>query len=847
MKLKVKLSTKMLIVLLAVGVLPIAAVSFAVWLSTSRLSDQVGTRFEAAAATVGDKIDRSLFERYGDVQAFGKNSALRNRDDWYKAGEESGIVRAMNALVDTYEIYYLCIFVDTEGRVIAVNSRDSGGREIDTSGLYKKSYADSPWFRAVSSGQSTTRTSFTAPGNDKARGTFVEDVHFDPDVKNVYVGDDGLTLGFSAPVYDVDGKVLGYWSNRAKFSLVEDIVVAEYNALAHAGFENAELTVLDGSGRIIVDYDPLGSGSSAVRHDSKVLLSLNLAKKGVTAAEHAISGKRGSVRTTHARKQITQVGGYAPLVGVLGYPGAGWAVLVRVPEADAMAGINDVHTFVAICAIVAVVLILGIGILFSRALTRPIGAMRDVAEGLAEGRVEQDLSYVSSDELGDLADSLRRTIEYVKDAAAAADKLAAGDLEAENTPRSDGDVLSHSFQRVLDSQKRVVDKVRQITSAARAGQLQERASAEGLDGVYQELVRGLNDVMSACAEPISEAREVLERVADRDLSARMTGDYEGDYRGVSESLNHALDNLCGALAQVRTAADQVTLASSEITTGCQSEAQSASEKASSLEEVTATLQEITAAAGKNAEDAESARGAVAKAGASAEGGVDNMTDMTQAMDRIKGSADETAKIVKSIDEIAFQTNLLALNAAVEAARAGDAGKGFAVVAEEVRGLAMRSAEAAKSTAEMIEESVRNAEQGVELNRSVTESFNEIGRRVKAALSVMSRITDASKKQSNAVAQINDALTTMSDSTQRSAATTEESASAAEELSGQARSLLKMVAQFSLDDGATTEEGSEPSATTFAEPDSGTYPRSDAPAADPAEVFPLDDAAVLESF
>ena len=217
---------------------------------------------------------------------------------------------------------------------------------------------------------------------------------------------------------------------------------------------------------------------------------------------------------------------------------------------------------------------------------------------------------------------------------------------------------------------------------------------------------------------------------------------------------------------------------------------------------------------QNVGNAKEARSLAEGARSSAELGAANMQNLSTAIGKIKASADSTAKIVKTIDEIAFQTNLLALNAAVEAARAGDAGKGFAVVAEEVRNLAMRSAEAAKNTANLIEESVKNSESGVTLNEGVAANLREINEQVQKVSEMMAEISAASEQQNTGVEQINSSVEQMNQVTQQSAANSEESASAAEELSGQSEELLNMVASFKLTNAQATKS---PRATRVHQP------------------------------
>ncbi len=353
------------------------------------------------------------------------------------------------------------------------------------------------------------------------------------------------------------------------------------------------------------------------------------------------------------------------------------------------------------------------------------------------------------------------------------------------------------FTKTQQVLREVLTETRQLVQAAQAGELAERADAARYEGDFRELVAGLNGTLAAVAAPIGEAQAVMARVADRDLTARMTGNFLGEYATIKQSINSAVESLSDTLAQVNAAAGQVAAAGAQITSGSQSLASSSSEQAANLEEVAASVQEFSTMAKSSAGNATDAREMAERALAHTGEGSARMERLTGAVAEIKSTSAETAKIVKTIEEIAFQTNLLALNAAVEAARAGDAGRGFAVVADEVRALAIRSAEASKTTADLIERGLSSAERGVALNNEVQESLRQINEQVVKVTSVVSEIATSADQQAQGVTQINAAIEQLNLVTQQVAANAEESASAAEELGSQARTLRDTVSSFRL--------------------------------------------------
>ncbi len=248
----------------------------------------------------------------------------------------------------------------------------------------------------------------------------------------------------------------------------------------------------------------------------------------------------------------------------------------------------------------------------------------------------------------------------------------------------------------------------------------------------------------------------------------------------------------GIADKIREGSKRLRAHSAQVAEASHNVSDNASVQAASLEETASSLEEMSSMTRQNAAHAAEAREASEKTRAVAESGREAVLRMSESIGRIKASSDETARVIKTIDEIAFQTNLLALNAAVEAARAGEAGAGFAVVASEVRNLAQRAAGEAKNTAALIEGSVGNAVSGVAVSKEVCTTFDEILGSVGRVAQVIGEVAAANDEQAQGIGQINKAISQMDQATQKNAAGAEETTAVSEELLSESDALDRHV-------------------------------------------------------
>ncbi len=404
--------------------------------------------------------------------------------------------------------------------------------------------------------------------------------------------------------------------------------------------------------------------------------------------------------------------------------------------------------------VMAIAAAIGLALLLTRTIAKPVVAMTAVVQRLASGDHSILVPALGRrDEIGAMA----QAIDVLKTNAIAAQ---------------------------VERQQREEERARRVDEDARVAlAAQQTAATEAATLVVNSIGAG------------------LERLAAGDLSFRLTSTLPPAYETLRANLNSTSAQLHDLLGSVIETTSAIRAGTEQIAQASDDMSRRTEQQAASLEETAAALDEVTATVRRTAQGAKEARDVVAQTKSDAEQSGEIVQQAVQAMGEIEASSRQISEIIGVIDEIAFQTNLLALNAGVEAARAGDAGRGFAVVASEVRALAQRSAGAAKEIKALISTSSNQVGSGVKLVRSTGAALMRIVEQVKKVHEVTNEIAASAQEQSTGLTEVNTAVNQMDQTTQQNAAMVEQSTAAARALANEAEALARLTGRFQLEPSA----------------------------------------------
>ncbi len=378
----------------------------------------------AAARNTQEMIDRNLFERYGDVQAFGLNTVVHRDLARLDAAGRAEITRTINSYVTAYGCYLLSYVTDVSGRIVAVNTIKADNQPLPgTTKLLDRDESSAEWFRQLAAGKFTTGAPVN--GTPLLSGTLVEPPAREPIVAELYgKSAPAWTMTFSAPIRTADGKVVGYWRNFFTASAVEEVLSSVYRGLKNQGLGTSEINVVDANGVLILDFDPTETGKETSRLDD--LFKENFRTTGESIAVKAAASAqpdgtdsgRNARMSRAAGKDFIQVGGFARSIPTLGYVGSGFTTFVRAEPAEAFAATRALDRALLITAVIALIVAIVVMVLLVRRIVKNVDQVKTTISALAQGNLGVSVKVSGKDEIAVMAQAcedaralLRKTFE----------------------------------------------------------------------------------------------------------------------------------------------------------------------------------------------------------------------------------------------------------------------------------------------------------------------------------------------------------------------------------------------------------------------------------------------------
>lgn len=502
MSVKGKLATA----LVTLGILPAIVIDGALYLKKQDIEKGYQENLVQFVTGIGEVIDRNLFERYGDVQAFGYNTAAYDPTNWRNPVEGNPLITAMNNYTRAYGLYPLMMLLDNNGDVLAVNSIDAKGKTIQTNSLYGQNFAGEKWFKDAAEGK-------FLEGTNGFTGTTVGEAQRVPLVGKIY-GNDGYSIPFSAPVNNTQGERIGIWVNFADMALVEQIIGSYREQIKRTGITEPDVMIMDRNGVVVVDYDPAElNEDGSLKRDFENLLKKNFVEIGLHPAIEASKGKAGAWLGYSPDTKKEDLFAYTYTDGAYDYKGLGWSVIMSVDEAEATAVIKQVEeTMLYIQAgMLAFSLIIGLWIGSSGA--KPIQNAASTIRSIAEGKTDIEIENTDrADEIGDLA----RAALTLRDTTAEAVRLRADQerlkAEAETERKRAMHQLASMFedrvQGIVNAVAAAATELAQTADMTITSTSRSREMAQDVASSAEKTAANVKSVASAAEELSSAVQEI---------------------------------------------------------------------------------------------------------------------------------------------------------------------------------------------------------------------------------------------------------------------------------------------------------------------------------------------------